>query len=57
MSMLSLLVLRHLRPLPGRTQATTSVPDQAWGSPSTEQAPRRVEDDDPSSDAETNDRD
>ena len=57
MSMLSLLVLRQLRPLPGRTQATASAPEQSWESPSTEQAPRRVEDDDSSSDTETSERD
>ena len=57
MSMLSLLVLRQLRSLPGRTQATASVPEQARGSPSTEQAPHRVEDDDSSSDTETNELD
>ena len=57
MSMLSLLVLRQLRPLPGRTQATASAPEQAWGSPSMEQASHHVEDEDSSKDVETNERD
>ena len=57
MSMLSLLVLRQLRPLPGRTQAAASAPEQTWASPSTEQAPHRVEDDDASIDAEANEHD
>ena len=57
MSMLSLLVLRQLRSLPGHAQATEGAPEQAWASPSTEQAPHRVEDDDASRDADTDEHD
>ncbi len=57
MSMLSLLVLRQLRALSVGTLAAAGAPEQAWASPSTEQAPHRVEDDDASIGAEDNEHD
>jgi hypothetical protein len=57
MSMLSLLVLRQLRALAAGTQATAGAPEQAWASPSTEQVPHRVEDDDASRDTDSEEHD
>ena len=57
MSMLSLLVLRQLRTLAGGTQATAGAPEQSWASPSAEQATHRVEDDDASRDADSDEHD
>jgi hypothetical protein len=57
MSMLSLLVLRQLRALAGGTQATAGAAEHTWASPSTEQVPHRVEDDDVSRDADSDEHD